>query len=289
MISIVLNLPACHPSVWVYADWHLVLLAMGTTALLLPVCSQKPDPLETVRIGVGTTAIAGLVYIADERGFFKRRGINAPLKDYDTGVMAVDSLLAGAADVATAADFVMVRKSFDHRDLRTFGQIANASTMGIVARMDHGIEKPSDLKGKKIGLPAKSSSEFLLGRFLEREGVPLSGVQMVDLAPMNACGGSPHQWLGRRDHAVGTECKQDAGTPRKECGEHADPGSRRSLLPRHHHRGVPSALSYAYLMLKDERPKVQWELKHASLGKVLSEHTAGNRERASIGSLSVMI
>jgi ABC-type nitrate/sulfonate/bicarbonate transport system substrate-binding protein len=108
------------------------------------------------------------------------------MKDYDTGAMAVDALFADTADVATAAEFVMVRRSFDHRDLRTFGQIANARTMGIVARKDHGIEKPSDLKGKRIGLPRGSSSEFLLGRFLEREGIPLSGVQMVDLAPLPA-------------------------------------------------------------------------------------------------------
>ena len=40
-----------------------------------------------------------------------------------------------------------------------------------------------------------------------------------------------------------------------------------------------SSLSYAYLLLKDERPKTQWELKYASLGKVLSEHAAGSREQ----------
>ncbi len=40
-----------------------------------------------------------------------------------------------------------------------------------------------------------------------------------------------------------------------------------------------TSLSYAYLTLKDARPRVQWELKHAALGKVLSEHVAGSREQ----------
>ena len=40
-----------------------------------------------------------------------------------------------------------------------------------------------------------------------------------------------------------------------------------------------TSLSYAYLLVKDARPRVQWELKHASLGKVLSEHVVGSREQ----------
>ena len=39
-----------------------------------------------------------------------------------------------------------------------------------------------------------------------------------------------------------------------------------------------NSLSYAYLLLKDKRPKVQWQLKHASLGKVLSERIVGSGE-----------
>jgi hypothetical protein len=100
----------------------IVLLVAAATAVALNGCAKKADSLDTVRIGVGTTVITGLIYIADEKGFFKQRGISAAIGDYDTGVMAVDALFADKADVATAAEFVMVRRSFDHRDLRTFGQ-----------------------------------------------------------------------------------------------------------------------------------------------------------------------
>ena len=39
-----------------------------------------------------------------------------------------------------------------------------------------------------------------------------------------------------------------------------------------------NSLSYAYLLLKSERPKKQWHLEYASLGKVLSAHRASNKE-----------
>jgi PAS domain S-box-containing protein len=43
-----------------------------------------------------------------------------------------------------------------------------------------------------------------------------------------------------------------------------------------------NSLSYAYLLLKDKRPKVQWQLKHASLGKVLSEHAVSGKEEEAL-------
>ncbi len=160
------------------------LAAIAMAVGLLTGCAQKADSLETVRIGGLTHPIAGLVHIADEKGFFKQRGINVVATDaYETGVPAVNALLAGAVDVATATEFVMVRKSFDNDNLRTFAQIANTHPMGLVARKDRGIEKLSDLKGKKVGLPRGSICEFFLGSYLRHNTISLSNVEMVDLAP----------------------------------------------------------------------------------------------------------
>jgi signal transduction histidine kinase len=39
-----------------------------------------------------------------------------------------------------------------------------------------------------------------------------------------------------------------------------------------------NSLTYAYLLLKDERPRVQWQIKHTSLGKTLSEYVARRPE-----------
>jgi NitT/TauT family transport system substrate-binding protein len=152
-----------------------VLAFLAATALvLLPAgCAKKADSLETVRIGAATQPVAGLVYIADEKGFFKQRGVNAVIRTYDAGVPTVNALLAGEVDVATAAEFVMVQKSFDKDSLRAFAQIANTNATELVARKDRGIEKLSDLKGKKIGLLRGSSSEFFLGGYLRHNNVQI--------------------------------------------------------------------------------------------------------------------
>jgi ABC-type nitrate/sulfonate/bicarbonate transport system substrate-binding protein len=162
----------------------MVLLAAAATAVLLNDCARKTDSPETVRIGAATGAITGLVYIANEKGFFKRRGVNVVINAYEAGPPAVNALLAGAADVATAAEFVMVKQGFDNDNLRTFAQIANTNPIELEARKDRGIENIADLQGKKIGLVRGSSSEFFLGGYLKRSSIPLSSVEIMDIGPL---------------------------------------------------------------------------------------------------------
>jgi ABC-type nitrate/sulfonate/bicarbonate transport system substrate-binding protein len=162
----------------------LALLAVTLTAFLFNSCARKADSPETVRIAAVVQPVVGLVFIADEKGFFKQRGVNAVIRTYEAGVLAVDALLAGEVDVATATEFVMVRKSFDNDSIRTFAQIANTNATELVARKDHGIEKIADLKGKRIGLTRGSVADFFLGSYLKHNNVPFSSVEMVDVVPL---------------------------------------------------------------------------------------------------------
>jgi ABC-type nitrate/sulfonate/bicarbonate transport system substrate-binding protein len=164
----------------------LVLLAAAIGMVLLKGCTRKVDSLETVRIGAATQPVAGLVYVADEKGFFKTHGVNATIKNYEAGVLAANALLADTVDVATATEFVMALKSFDSQNLMAFSQIANTNATELVARKDLGIRKISDLKGKRIGLPRGSISDFFLGTYLRHNNIPLSSVKLIDLAPLAA-------------------------------------------------------------------------------------------------------
>ena len=101
-----------------------------------------------MRIGA-TSAIGGLIYIADEKGFFKKRGVNAVVKTYETGALAVNDLFANSLDMATVSEFMMVRKSFDNDTLRAFAQIANTNRIELITRKDRGITQLSDLRGKR--------------------------------------------------------------------------------------------------------------------------------------------
>jgi sulfonate transport system substrate-binding protein len=53
----------------------------------------------------------------------------------------------------------------------------------IVARKDHGITKPSDLRGKTIGVTAGTTGDFFLDSFFLVQGIDQQAVKIIDLEP----------------------------------------------------------------------------------------------------------
>jgi sulfonate transport system substrate-binding protein len=158
----------------------LVLLGAGWFFFLRPTPMER---LEKVRIGVFPDSISGLIYIAQDRGFFKHHGLDLTIASYQTGLSAVNDLMSGKVDMATAAEFVLTLKGFKTKDLRTIGTIATTDSGEIVVRKDHAIDKPEDLRGKTIGVPKKTLAEFFLTSFLSFNGLFPGETHIVDLPP----------------------------------------------------------------------------------------------------------
>jgi ABC-type nitrate/sulfonate/bicarbonate transport system substrate-binding protein len=142
-----------------------------------------PGELEKLRIGVSADPISALVYIARQQNLFKRQGLDVSVENYEAGAYAVNDLLAGKVDVAAASEFVLVLQSFKRPDLRTIGSISSSDTNEMLARKDHGIEKPEDLRGKRVAVSKGTNSEFFLDTFLFLNGLHPDQIQIVYLKP----------------------------------------------------------------------------------------------------------
>jgi ABC-type nitrate/sulfonate/bicarbonate transport system substrate-binding protein len=167
----------------------LAFITVAGVLLGVGIFREKPGKeysgeVETVRLGVSAGDIAALVYIAREKGFFRRHGLDVVLQEYQSGVDAVEELLKGRVDVATAAAFVLALQGFTHKDLRALGSICLGSNIEVIARRDRGIEKPADLKGKTIAYPKGTVAEFFLATFLTFNGVSSTSVSTVGFRPM---------------------------------------------------------------------------------------------------------
>ena len=147
------------------------------------------DPQDALTIGAYSGDTASLVWIAVDQGYFDANGLDVTIKEFEAGKLAADALLAGDVDIATTAEFVLVSNSFAAPDLRVLSIIATARTVELIARIDQGIQQPSDLKGKKIGVTRKSIGEFSLGRFLLFHEMTLQDVEVVDLNPSEIVAG----------------------------------------------------------------------------------------------------
>ncbi len=162
-------------------------LIILVSLLLLSACTQEATeykgPVDKITLAAMPGDVGFLVYVAKKHGYFVDNGLDVTINDYEAGKLATDALVAGEADISTGADFVFVSNSFDNPDLRIIGTIAAAQDSKLVSRKDHGIERPEDLKGKKIGITRKSGGEFYLGRFLTFLDLSFAYVEIFDLKP----------------------------------------------------------------------------------------------------------
>jgi NitT/TauT family transport system substrate-binding protein len=139
--------------------------------------------VETVTIGQNPNETKALIYIAEERGLFATNGLNVVFRDYDTGAEVADAMLNGEIDLATCAEYVIVRNVLKKKNIRNIASISKFQNTYIIGRTDKGIRGIADLKEKRIGVARETSSEFFLGRFMDLHGMSIRQVTLINVTP----------------------------------------------------------------------------------------------------------
>jgi ABC-type nitrate/sulfonate/bicarbonate transport system substrate-binding protein len=141
---------------------------------------------ETINFGANPSGSCGLIYIAQERGFFASEGLTVNVKDYDSGSAAIDAVLNGGMDIAWSSEFRLVRGAFTKEKINAVAVINRFTDQFIFGRIDGGVKNIADLKGKKIGVPRNTITEFYLTLFLMFNRVSINDVVLVDVLPAQA-------------------------------------------------------------------------------------------------------
>jgi sulfonate transport system substrate-binding protein len=145
--------------------------------------SAFSGPREPLTIGTVLIQRSALVLIADAKGHFADEGLDVALKFYDSGLLAVNDMLAGKLDLSTAAPLVVVNKNQDNNQpkLKILTEVGKSEDIRIVGRKDHGLTGPSDLVGKKVGVMRGTEPVFYLNVFCVYHGLPFESINRVDL------------------------------------------------------------------------------------------------------------
>ncbi len=138
---------------------------------------------ESLSLGTVLIKRSALILIADAKGYFADEGLDVSLKFYDSGLLAVNDMLAGKLDLSTAAPLVVVNKNRDdnHPKLKIVTEVGKSEDIRIVGRKDHGLINPHDLMGKRVGVARGTEPEFYLSLFSVFHGVPFDSITRVDL------------------------------------------------------------------------------------------------------------
>lgn len=153
----------------------------GCDSAKLGLSSRRPK----THLSIGTTALnlSSLIWVAKGRGYFEDEGLDISIQLYESGHLALKDLVTGGLDLATASEFVAVRRNLEENDFRILSILAEAQDQELVARRDRGIAQASDLKNKRIGLALHTSAKYYLDLMLLLEKIQPNDVSFVDLLP----------------------------------------------------------------------------------------------------------
>lgn len=170
------------------------LLASAAFALL----AQPTAALAQVKIGVSDWPGWVAWYVAEQKGFFKKHGADVKLVWFANYTDSISALSAGQLDGNSQTWSDTMAPLAKGLPLKAI--LVNDNSAGNDALMvGPKIKSFKDLKGKKIALEEYSVSHFLLTMALNKNGMTLKDVQVVNLSAGDAAAAF---MAGRVDAAV---------------------------------------------------------------------------------------
>lgn len=149
------------------------------TLLFFPGAARGQDK---VRIGVSSiSATSGSLWVAEEKGLFKKHGLEAEVIIIGGGAArVVSSLIAGEIQFSVGGGDAVVRAALRGADSVLVASPMKTGLQRMMVRPE--IRTPADLKGKTIAVTRfGSASHWVLQLFLRKWGMRTDDIKMLQL------------------------------------------------------------------------------------------------------------
>jgi NitT/TauT family transport system substrate-binding protein len=149
-----------------FRKFRIHLCAITFVAFGVAVASAQP-----VRIAVGAASVASLpTWVAQDAGYFAREGVPAELIYIRGGPQTMSALVSGEVPFAQIYGGALLAAALTGADVVIVAGLINQPFFSIITTK--GIDKPEDLRGKKIGISTfGSSTDFALRLALKKWGI----------------------------------------------------------------------------------------------------------------------
>ena len=170
------------------------LLWSGCAITIFSILGSVAGFAQPTRIAVGAASISSLpTWVAQDSGFFAREGVPAELIYIRGGPQTMSALVSGEVPFAQIYGGAVIAAALTGADVVIVAGLVNSPFFSIVTTK--GIDKPEDLRGKKIGITTfGSATDFALRLALKKWNIKADS----ENAPGN--GGGRASW--RRDVAA---------------------------------------------------------------------------------------
>ena len=140
---------------------------------------------QTKEVTVAYQQIAGPLIVAMASGTIeKSTGYKINWRQFESGAKVATAMASGDVQVGVIGSSPLAAALSRGLDLQLFWILDDINEAeALVVRNGSGIDKPADLKGKKLGVPFVSTTHFHTMFALEQWGIKPSEVQLLNMQP----------------------------------------------------------------------------------------------------------
>lgn len=154
------------------------------TVLLLGTQAHADPAVTPLRLASASLPSMSMGLLAANEGFFEAEGQPVEVVDCLNGKDCIGRIVRGQADITIVSDTSVVLALHAGHKLELIATVASSRRSNqLVARADRGIARGSDLKGRRVGYLAGTSSHFYTETFLSFYGLTPRDVTLVPLDP----------------------------------------------------------------------------------------------------------
>jgi len=155
-------------------------LGSGAASLSMPALTQAARPIKFTLPWLANGSMI-FVYVARNRGYFKKRGLDVAISRGFGSVAAAQTVGAGEFDFGYVFAGGVILGAARGLPLVGMSTIGYDATMGIAIRNDSAIKVPKDLEGKKVGIVSASAEAPYWPAYARKAGIDASKVTMVQM------------------------------------------------------------------------------------------------------------
>jgi len=158
-------------------------ILLGILALLAGARFFEPlaSGADKLRVGLSSvSALHGALWVAAEKGLFKKHGIDAEVIAIGAGTQGISALIAGDVQFVSGAGDAVINANLRGGDVIIVASVLNRGVQRVMARP--GIKSPKDLKGKKVGVTRfGAASHLVLQLMMRRWGMSPADVSVLQI------------------------------------------------------------------------------------------------------------
>jgi len=161
---------------------HLCVLLL--IFLSLSACTKKAPP-EKVRLAINPWPGYEYLYLAKQKGFFEKHGLNVDLLELSSLADVSRIYEQGRADAMASTIIESVQVAGNLKDLTHIILVPDYSNGSDVIIAHKSIKNIQGLKGKKVGVELGFLGTFIMSQALTKEGMSLSDVNLINVEQLS--------------------------------------------------------------------------------------------------------